>query len=155
MLEKEMNKVDSFTNSQVHQLRTTLLTLDKEIQEKLVPMLVQNPQLPRLTEEYTQMLRRVGDTFLNLEKFVNLNFIGFHKILKKHDKHLPNPCRMFYDRRLQNQSWICGDYSDIFVSMSRLYVLLRRDKKAQVKDDAKQVGKTFSLSLSPYPLFSW
>jgi SPX domain protein involved in polyphosphate accumulation len=27
-----------------------------------------------------------GNEFLSLEKYVNLNFSGFHKILKKHDK---------------------------------------------------------------------
>jgi SPX domain protein involved in polyphosphate accumulation len=145
MLEQEMKKIEFFTNSQVQQSRAALVTLEKDIQEKLMPMDDdKDSHFQALTEEYNQTLKRLGDDFLNLEKYVNINFTGFHKILKKHDKYLPNPCRTFYTKRLQNQSWIRGDYSDVFVTMSRLYALLRRDKKAEVKDDAKQV--------SPYEL---
>jgi SPX domain protein involved in polyphosphate accumulation len=28
----------------------------------------------------------IGEDFLRLEKYVNLNYTGFHKILKKHDR---------------------------------------------------------------------
>ena len=34
-----------------------------------------------------------------------------------------------------------GDYSNVFVQMSRLYAKLRRDKKAALKDNAKQVSR--------------
>jgi hypothetical protein len=71
--------------------------------------------------------------------------MGFHKILKKHDKRLPNPCRSFYIARLHEQSWIRGDYSDIIVSMSRVYSKLRGDEVLEEKDNAKQVSKPFYL----------
>ena len=49
----------------------------------------------------------MGDEFLQLEKYVNLNYMGFHKILKKHDKMLPHtPCRQFYISHLHNQPWV-------------------------------------------------
>ena len=33
--------------------------------------------------------------------------MGFHKILKKHDKQLPHsPCRQFYIAHLHNQPWV-------------------------------------------------
>jgi SPX domain protein involved in polyphosphate accumulation len=73
-----------------------------------------------------------------LEKFVNLNFTGFHKILKKHDRRLPNPCKAFYTARLHDQSWVRGDFSDVIVSMSRVYSALRGDEAVEAKDDAKQ-----------------
>jgi SPX domain protein involved in polyphosphate accumulation len=78
--------------------------------------------------------------FNRLEKFVNLNFMGFHKILKKHDKKLPNPCKSFYIVRLQGQSWLRADYSDIMVSMSRVYSKLRGDKVKVADETAKQVS---------------
>ena len=44
---------------------------------------------------------------MQLEKYVNLNYMGFHKILKKHDKMLPaTPCRQFYIAHLHNQPWV-------------------------------------------------
>ena len=64
--------------------------------------------------------------------------MGFHKILKKHDRRLPNPCRAFYLARLHDQSWVRGDYSDVLVSMSRVYSKLRGDEEKEAKDDAKQ-----------------
>ena len=40
-------------------------------------------------------------------RYVNLNYMGFHKILKKHDKMLPHtPCRQFYISHLHNQPWV-------------------------------------------------
>ena len=33
-----------------------------------------------------QEAKSIGDDFLAVEKYVNLNYMGFHKILKKHDK---------------------------------------------------------------------
>ena len=39
----------------------------------------------------------VAKSFLILEKYVNINFMGFHKILKKHDKNSPqHQCKQFY-----------------------------------------------------------
>lgn len=88
------------------------------------------------------MLPKVDDIaahFLRLEKFVNLNFTAFHKILKKHDKRLPNPCKAFYMARLQNQSWVRGDHSDVIVSMSELYSAIRGDKDVEAQESEKQV----------------
>ena len=62
----------------------------------------------------------VGEEFLRLEKYVNLNYTGFHKILKKHDRWLTNPCRTFYLQRLQNHNWTRGDYSDVVRAVGRV-----------------------------------
>lgn len=69
---------------------------------------------------------------------MNLNFTGFHKILKKHDRRLPNPCRTFYLGRLHNQSWVRGDYSDVIVTMSRVYSAIRGDEEIEAKESEKQ-----------------
>ena len=54
---------------------------------------------------------------------------GFHKILKKHDRRLPEqPCKLFYVNRLNSQSWLKGDCSDVMVTMSRIYSVLRGDE---------------------------
>lgn len=73
-----------------------------------------------------------------MEKYVNLNFTGIHKILKKHDRRLPNPCKAFYTTRLHDQSWVRGDYSDVIVSMSRVYAALRGDEEVEAKEDERQ-----------------
>jgi len=41
---------------------------------------------------------------LSITRYVNLNYLGFHKILKKHDKNLPHaPCQQFYVAHLHHQ----------------------------------------------------
>jgi SPX domain protein involved in polyphosphate accumulation len=73
-----------------------------------------------------------------LEKYVNLNITGFHKILKKHDRRLHNPCKSFYMGRLREQSWVRGDYSDVIVSLSRAFGFLRGDDEPVEKETEKQ-----------------
>lgn len=42
--------------------------------------------------------------FFLTPRYVNLNYLGFHKILKKHDKNLPHaPCQQFYVAHLHHQ----------------------------------------------------
>ncbi len=94
--------------------------------------------LPMEAENLKIQVELAGEDFLKLEKYVNLNFMGFHKILKKHDKRLPNPCRAFYTARLHDQSWVRGDYSDVLVSMSRVYSKLRGDEEHEAKETEKQ-----------------
>jgi len=46
----------------------------------------------------------IWHTFQQLEKFVNLNYQAFEKLLKNHDKLLPStPCHQFYMSKLRNQ----------------------------------------------------
>ncbi len=90
------------------------------------------------TKDLKNRTKAVGKEFLKLEKYVNLNFTGFHKILKKHDRWLPNPCKAFYLSRLHNQSWVRGDYSDVLVGMSSIYSSLRGDHKVAEKESDAQ-----------------
>lgn len=87
-------------------------------------------------------------TYVRLEKYANLNFTGFHKILKKHDKRLTNPCQKFYLERLKNQAWVEGGYSDIIVSMSRVYSAIRGDEVNEPVESDRQVQ-------TPCPTYSF
>jgi hypothetical protein len=58
-------------------------------------------------------------------------------------RHLPNPCKAFYTARLHDQSWVRGDYSDVMVTMSRVYEVIRGDEKVVSNDDEKQVCHVF------------
>ncbi|EIE21857.1 hypothetical protein COCSUDRAFT_47964 [Coccomyxa subellipsoidea C-169] len=99
-----VTKINKFTQAQVSSLKKRLKALrDQEAKE-------------------------IGDEFLALEKYVNLNYLGFHKILKKHDKVLPHaPCQQFYVAHLHHQPWVQGNYSDLLVQLSNIYSQLRGD----------------------------
>lgn len=108
--------------------------------DNLIQRFVDRSQMLREPKVHNcrEQIQECGNSFLRLEKYVNLNFIGFVKILKKHDKHLPNPCRGFYTARLNEQKWVQGDYSDVMVSMSRIYSKLRKDRVVEEMENAKQ-----------------
>merc|ERR1719473_1790437 len=64
--------------------------------------------------------------------------MGFHKILKKHDKHMSIPCRQFYIERLQEQRWISSDFSIMFVRLSHVHSRLRGDGAGKQDSGAAQ-----------------
>jgi len=129
MIEDEMKKIETFTAKMVADIRATLQRCEQKDIDNM-----DDEALVALQHEVDE----VAENFLKLEKFVNLNFTAFHKILKKHDKRLPNPCKAFYINRLHDQRWVRGDYSDIIVKMSSLYSSIRGDEEAANQESEKQ-----------------
>jgi SPX domain protein involved in polyphosphate accumulation len=135
LIESEMAKVERFTVTKVTNLRQ--LISETEALLKVVDSKAGAPAWDADTVD--GKANTIADEFLRLEKYVNLNFMGFHKILKKHDKNLPNnPCKVFYVNRLHAQAWVRGDYSDIVVRLSNIYSALRDDHVAEESKDASQ-----------------
>ena len=145
-LESEMKKIELFTRKKVKQIRTLLEGVENDVnshnEEKEKTGSGSSGLERRMStaksKELSERVDSIGSEFLQREKYVNMNFTGLHKILKKHDRWLPNPCKAFYLTRLHDQSWVRGDYSDVIVSMSRVYSALRGDEKVAATDDAKQ-----------------
>lgn len=126
-IDHELTKVEDFTLSRVTELRNKI----KEAED----MIEGNTGNDKVTE----LADSIADDFLRLEKYVNINFMGFHKILKKHDKYLPNnPCKAFYVSRMHAQAWVRGDYSDLVVRLSQIYSQVREDHVAKENKDASQ-----------------
>ncbi|KAG2429574.1 hypothetical protein HXX76_010809 [Chlamydomonas incerta] len=129
-LERDVEKVNKFTNKLVEEMRASLKSLNSKAEKE-----TDQDKKDDLLKE----AQRIGDDFLGLEKYVNINYLGFHKILKKHDKCLPHaPCRQFYVAHLHQQPWVQGNYSDLLVSLSNLYSKLRGDSSGEKNEDAAQ-----------------
>jgi SPX domain protein involved in polyphosphate accumulation len=240
-IEQEIRKIDLFTKRMVRDIRQVLT--DCESEANALASLPAGEARETATALLRAKMEACGEDFLKvrrfgsplsppppspanlsvppfsslsssqLEKYVNLNFTGFHKILKKHDRHLPNPCKAFYTARLHDQvgspfhaafpppslaatgsraharrplhlahtlslhgvapvrhpvipsschpvilsscrpllgslsrhlytyccqSWVRGDYSDVMVTMSRIYEVIRGDQKVEEKANEKQ-----------------
>jgi SPX domain protein involved in polyphosphate accumulation len=72
-------------------------------------------------------------------RYVNLNLLGLHKILKKHDKNIPSrPLYQFYVSWLHKHKWLAGDYSQELVMLSELFSKLRGDRSGVKNEDAAQ-----------------
>mmetsp|Transcript_2308 Transcript_2308/g.4574 ORF Transcript_2308/g.4574 Transcript_2308/m.4574 type:complete len:732 (+) Transcript_2308:115-2310(+) len=134
LVDQDMVRIEKFTLSQVTLIRNKLSEVEAQLKNtgpQGKPMW-DDKQVSKLADE-------VANDFLRLEKYVNINFMGFHKILKKHDKHITsNPVKAFYVNRLHAQAWVRGDYSDIVVRLSNVYSAIRQDHVAEENDDAAQ-----------------
>ncbi|CAL8471696.1 g11238 [Coccomyxa elongata] len=128
-LENEVTKINKFTQNQVSSLKKRLKALRDQVRD------AKDSKNSTLTQE----AKEIGDEFLALEKYVNLNYLGFHKILKKHDKVLPHaPCQQFYVAHLHHQPWVQGNYSDLLVQLSNIYSQLRGDVSGVKNEDSAQ-----------------
>ena len=150
-LEDEVDKIGGFTGEQVQSLRSRLYELQQRIEAAGLPLLQDgSSEKVKLQEELLVEAKDIGDEFLQLEKYVNLNYMGFHKILKKHDKQLPHsPCRQFYISHLHNQPWVQGSYADLLVTLGHVYADIRGDHERGNADGTGGAGDTGMLGLSP------
>lgn len=125
-IDVELAKVETFTLRQVGELRSKIEGIETKVKSDAA-------QAKEVTLDKAD---EIANDFLRLEKYVNINFMGFHKILKKHDKNLPNvPCKAFYVSRMHAQAWVRGDYSDLVVRLSHIYSSLRDDHVADENKD--------------------
>lgn len=136
LVDGEMAKVERFTLQKVTEIRNKLSAGEETIRLQTDKV---SGDFTGDQEAITALADEAAKDFLRLELYVNLNFMGFHKILKKHDKHLKNnPCKAFYVGRLHNQAWVRGDYSDIVVRLSNMYAVVRKDHSAAENKDEAQ-----------------
>jgi SPX domain protein involved in polyphosphate accumulation len=74
----------------VQQLRAKLQELDSQLR-------LADCSSPDVHAKWLTRACVLGQEYVDLEKYVNLNYTGLQKILKKHDKLLPDAqCRPFY-----------------------------------------------------------
>ncbi|PSC73528.1 ABC transporter C family member 2 isoform A [Micractinium conductrix] len=138
-LEAEVHKINRFTQAQTRSVEQRL----QKLQDRAALA-----EGAREKEGLLAEAKKIGDEFLALEKYVNLNYMGFHKILKKHDKMLPHtPCRQFYISHLHNQPWVQGNYSELMVILSGVFSQLRGDQLAEAQGGSAQA---FNRSTTKY-----
>jgi len=149
-LDSEMAKVEKFTLEKVMELRTKIRATEENIRSSTNENKESNNDpMEKDMESLNKQAEDIAEKFLRLEKYVNINFMGFHKILKKHDKHLPNnPCKAFYINRMHAQAWVRGDYSDLVVRLSHIYSSLRQD--SFFKEPGDEANQSFLRSTTKY-----
>lgn len=140
-MDSELKKVEQFTLSEVRKLRTEIGSLEKTLEKADLTDRRNMGRIKATTDG-------LAEQFLTLEKYVNVNFMGFHKILKKHDKYVPDkPCKSHYVSRIHSQAWVRGDYSDVVVRLSAIYAAVRGDHTAE---EDKGTSQSFMRQTSKY-----
>ncbi|CEP62694.1 Vtc4p LALA0_S06e01574g [Lachancea lanzarotensis] len=89
-----------------------------------------------LEEELSDIIADVHD----LAKFSRLNYTGFQKIIKKHDKKTKFILRPVFQVRLDSKPFFKENYDDLVVKISQLYDLVRT-RGNPIRGDAASGGK--------------
>ena len=74
VIEEEMRKIEQFTNNQVKEIRRVLKEVDGNLSS--LPKVYSDEERESAYADVQDKVEQVGETFLKLEKFVNLNVTG-------------------------------------------------------------------------------
>ncbi|KOO33870.1 vacuolar transporter chaperone 4, partial [Chrysochromulina tobinii] len=120
-----------------------------------------------------QVMLECSEALQNFEDFININYLAFSKILKKHDKLSSCPCRAPYLLRIQRETFARQCLPELIKGISDLHASLvvrssqpgtpeqtredstpedaeKKKKKGGVFDSAQKGGTTFIRSTRKY-----
>ncbi|KEZ44362.1 Vacuolar transporter chaperone 4 [Scedosporium apiospermum] len=142
-LDAELDKV--FTKKKVKSLEITrrIQVSERHVLDVVSRLNDRGPNTPGPGEEefvaLEQVLSDVITDVHDLAKFVQVNYTGFYKIIKKHDKLTGWHIRPAFDSRLKAKPFYKGDYDASIVKLSKLYDLVRT-RGNPVKGDSAAGG---------------
>jgi SPX domain protein involved in polyphosphate accumulation/uncharacterized membrane protein YidH (DUF202 family) len=146
-LEQELDKVYSFTkvkNTEVNRRIKQAEQFVYQVVDALQKYQNNDPQFPKppqeqdfedLEEELSDIIADVHD----LAKFTRLNYTGFQKIVKKHDKTTKFNLKPIWQVRLNAKLFYKDNYDNLIVKLSKLYDLVRT-RGNPVKGDSSAGG---------------
>lgn len=138
-LEAELDKVYSFTLVKNTEVNRRVKDAEKYVHQ--VVEALQTPNKPseqdfdELEEELSDIIADVHD----LAKFTRLNYTGFQKILKKHDKSTKFSLKPIFQVRLNAKPFYKDNYDNLIVKLSKMYDLVRT-RGNPVKGDSSAGG---------------
>ncbi|CAG8789719.1 23452_t:CDS:2, partial [Dentiscutata erythropus] len=121
LLEKELDKVYDFQTSMSEDINKRVQSCEKEIDNVLQDSNATEDRYLALEEELSLIIADVHD----LAKFSRLNYSGFLKIIKKHDKQTKREIKYMYMSRLNAKPFFKESYDALIVKLSRLYDIVR------------------------------
>lgn len=118
-METELDKVYSFTK-----VKNTEVNLRIKDSEKLVNKAIETKDENLFIDLESELSDIIADVH-DLAKFTRLNYTGFQKIIKKHDKSTKFPLKPIWQVRLNAKPFYKDNYDDLIVKLSKLYNLVR------------------------------
>ncbi|KAK6204555.1 polyphosphate synthetase protein [Scheffersomyces amazonensis] len=132
-LEVELDKVYSFTKVKNTEVNRRIKESEKYVYEVVDaihkyqenPNSVKNPPQEHDFEELEEELSDIIADVHDLAKFTRLNYTGFQKIIKKHDKITRSNLKPIFQARLNAKAFYKDNYDNLIVKLSKLYDLVR------------------------------
>ncbi|CAG8632759.1 12853_t:CDS:2 [Acaulospora morrowiae] len=119
LLEKELDKVFTFQTEKSNEINIRIQNIEREITADSRNATDEDYIL--LEEELSMIIADVHD----LAKFTRLNYSGFLKIIKKHDKKTKWVLKPMFMVRLNAKPFYKENYDALIVKLSRLYEIVR------------------------------
>ncbi|TKA83275.1 hypothetical protein B0A55_00808 [Friedmanniomyces simplex] len=147
-LEQELDKVFTFQKVKSQEIIRRINSTEKEVNEvigrtqsaeqdeRAKANAPSEDEYMLLEEDLSDIIADVHD----LAKFTQLNYTGFQKIIKKHDKQTHWHLKPVFAARLNARPFFKDDYDGTVVKLSRLYDLVRT-RGSPIKGDSSAGGK--------------
>ncbi|OAA54323.1 vacuolar transporter chaperone [Niveomyces insectorum RCEF 264] len=128
MLENELDKVHQKQQVKAIEIQRMIAASEREVND-VVNRLRERGTGPGPAEEEFMLLEEdLSDVIADvhdLAKFVQVNYTGFYKIIKKHDKLTGWHLKPVFDTRLKAKPFYKENYDASVVKLSKLYDLVR------------------------------
>ncbi|KAK7204629.1 VTC domain-containing protein [Myxozyma melibiosi] len=124
-LEEELEKVYDFQKLRTYSINQRVKEMDVKVQDAIRSIDTSSPLSEQAFEDLEFDLEEILSDVHDLAKFTQLNYTGFQKIIKKHDKVTHWILRPIFAARLNAKPFFKDDYDPLVVKLSKLYDLVR------------------------------
>ncbi|CAI4044848.1 hypothetical protein SUVZ_10G1790 [Saccharomyces uvarum] len=139
-LEIELDKVYTFCKVKHSEVYRRVKEVQEQVQHTVRLLDSNNPptqlDFEILEEELSDIIADVHD----LAKFSRLNYTGFQKIIKKHDKKTGFILKPVFQVRLDSKPFFKENYDELVIKISQLYDIARTSGRP-IKGDSSAGGK--------------
>ncbi|KAJ5657755.1 Vacuolar transporter chaperone 4 [Penicillium longicatenatum] len=151
LLESELEKVYLFQKRKSEEIVERIKESEVEVTDVVErldnsgarrPSIIRPPRPPPTDDDFLLLEQILSDIIADvhdLAKFTQLNYTGFQKIIKKHDKETKWYLRPVFAARLNAKPFFKDNYDAFVVKLSKLYDLVRT-KGNPVKGDSSAGG---------------
>lgn len=125
-LESELDKVWNFQKLKSNEVNRRIKAAEREVRQSVAaseanPNDVEEAVFDDLEDELHSIIADVHD----LSKFTQLNYTGFQKIIKKHDKLTGWHLRPIFSAHMNSKPFFKQNFDNLIVKLSTLYDLVR------------------------------
>ncbi|KAH7064366.1 VTC domain-containing protein [Paraphoma chrysanthemicola] len=144
-LETELDKVYTFQRVKSGEIIRRIASSEKEVKDAVTRAQQQMPgqESDSVEEDFDLLEEDLSDIIADvhdLAKFTQLNYTGFQKIIKKHDKNTRWMLKPVFAARLKVKPFFQDNYDSYVIKLSRLYDIVRT-RGNPIKGDSSAGGK--------------
>lgn len=138
-LEGELDKVFTFQKVKAAEIARRIKESEVEVEDVVRRLDSANPPVEQDFLDLQDLLSDIIADVHDLAQYTRLNYTGFQKIIKKHDKHTKWPVKPIFSARLNARPFFKDNYDALVVKLSKLYDLVRT-RGNPVKGDSSAGG---------------